>query len=62
LNADIRGIKNLIYLYIPLCETWFAINNINAGPQVVAKGSGALERTIINPGVWQVILDQANDN
>jgi predicted ABC-type ATPase len=57
-----RGIKNLIYLYIPLCKTWFAISNMNTGPQVVARGSGALERTIITPGVWKIILDQADDN
>lgn len=57
-----RGIRNLVSLYIPLCDKWFVINNINTGSLVVARGFGSLEETIIKSDVWKVILDQANDN
>jgi predicted ABC-type ATPase len=57
-----RGIRNLVYLYIPLCDRWFVINNMTTGSQVVARGFGSLEETIIKSDVWKVILDQANDN
>ncbi|WP_121808630.1 zeta toxin family protein [Mucilaginibacter kameinonensis] len=57
-----RGIRNLVYLYIPLCDRWFVINNMNTGPQVVVRGFNSSEKTIIKSDVWKVILDQANDN
>ncbi|WDZ98996.1 zeta toxin family protein [Mucilaginibacter sp. SJ] len=57
-----RGIRNLVSLYIPLCDKWVVINNINTGSLVVARGFGSLEETIIESDVWKVILDQANDN
>jgi predicted ABC-type ATPase len=57
-----RGIRNLVYLYIPLCDRWFVINNMNTGHQVVVRGFKSSEKTIIKSDVWQVILDQANDN
>ncbi|XHR94130.1 zeta toxin family protein [Mucilaginibacter sp. UC70_90] len=57
-----RGIRNLVSLYIPLCDKWVVINNINTGSLVVARGFGSLEETIIKSDVWKVILDQANDN
>jgi len=57
-----RGIRNLVYLYITLCDRWFVINNMTTGSQVVARGFGSLEETIIKSDVWKVILDQANDN
>ncbi len=57
-----RGIRNLVSLYIPLCDRWFVINNMNTGSLVVARGFGSLEETIIESDIWKVILDQANDN
>jgi len=57
-----RGMRNLIYLYIPLCDKWFVINNMNTGPQVVVRGFNSSEKTIIKSDVWKVILNQANDN
>ena len=57
-----RGIRNLVSLYIPLCDKWFVINNMNTASLVVARGFGSLDETIIKSDVWKVILDQANEN
>lgn len=57
-----RGIRNLVHLYTPLCNRWFVINNMGTGPQVVARGLEASEKTIIKSDDWKVILDQANEN
>jgi predicted ABC-type ATPase len=41
-----RGISNLINLYIPVCNNWLAINNMNVLPDIIAQG-GANTTTLI---------------
>jgi predicted ABC-type ATPase len=57
-----RGIKNLFSLYMPVCNNWIVINNMNDYPEIVAQGSEYLEKTIINNDIWNAILMQGNDN
>src|SRR5690606_24730228 len=35
-----RGIYNLVNLYIPVCDAWFVVNNMEAIPEEIANGSG----------------------
>jgi predicted ABC-type ATPase len=56
------GIKNLLNLYIPICDNWRVFDNRKLVSELVAKGSTHLVKTIINDDIWKVILTQANDN
>ena len=55
-----RGIKNLLQLYIPVCDEWVVVNNVQSSPIIIAQGSTALERTIIINDIWETILKQSN--
>lgn len=54
-----RGIKNLLFLYIPVCNDWILIDNQDAEPTLIAHGINSI-KTIINPDIWDVVLTQAN--
>lgn len=53
-----RGIKNLFDLYIPICDNWFVIDNMDLSPEVIAEGSGTLGKEIFNNDIWETILSQ----
>ena len=54
-----RGIKNLFELYIPLCDNWMVIDNMDTVPEVIAQGSiDESEAQIKNKDIWKQILDQ----
>ncbi|MGF7074427.1 zeta toxin family protein [Mucilaginibacter sp. 3215] len=57
-----RGIRNLVSLYIPLCDKWLIANNTDLGPVFVAQSADELKINIITPDIWETILSQANDN
>ena len=57
-----RGIKNLINLYIPICDNWIVADNTATVSNVVAKSSENLRELIINSDIWNIILTQSNDN
>ena len=40
------GIKNLIKLYIPVCDNWMVINNLGESPELIATGSVKGGKTI----------------
>jgi predicted ABC-type ATPase len=33
------GIRNLINLYVPLCDNWLVINNLGGSPELIAAGA-----------------------
>lgn len=55
-----RGIKNLIHLYIPVCDNWLVIDNIDLLPEIIARGKNQNEKVIINSDIWQTIIMQGN--
>jgi predicted ABC-type ATPase len=55
-----RGIFNLFNLYIPACDNWMIIDNMDAVPDVISYGQGAQEKVIINDDIWNVILQQSH--
>lgn len=57
-----RGIKNLLELYIPVCNNWLVIDNMDLASEIIAQGSAKLGETIINNDIWQAIKNQSNDN
>ncbi|CAN5519549.1 zeta toxin family protein [soil metagenome] len=57
-----RGIKNLIKLYINVCDNWLIVDNMDIASKAVAKGAHGLKEIIINNDIWETILNLANDN
>ena len=57
-----RGIKNLIDLYIPICDSWLVINSTKIGTEVIAQNLTQLGEVIINTDIWNTILSQSNDS
>ncbi|UOE49726.1 zeta toxin family protein [Mucilaginibacter sp. SMC90] len=57
-----RGIRNLVYLYMPLCDKWLIANNTDLGPLFVAQSTDEFKANIITLDIWDLILSQANDN
>jgi predicted ABC-type ATPase len=57
-----RGLKNLIDLYIPICNKWLIMNNVGVVSEMVAHRSPELGEVIINSDIWKVILTQSNDS
>ena len=56
-----RGVKNLIELYIPVCDEWVVANNMGIRSEIIIKGSRLLGETIFNKYIWDRILKQSND-
>lgn len=57
-----RGIKNLINLYIPICDKWLVMNNVGETSKLVAQGSTQFGEVIINNDIWDTILKQSDDS
>jgi len=57
-----RGIKNLIELYIQICDKWLVMNNVGTTSKPVAQKSPELREIIINNDIWQTILEQSHDS
>jgi len=53
------GIRNLINLYIPVCNNWIVINNLGSHPELIANGTIVGETLIKNNDIWQIILMQS---
>jgi predicted ABC-type ATPase len=56
----LRGIFNLINLYIPICDRWIVVNNRNVVPELIARGEQRGENIIQNHYIWGVIIDQSH--
>lgn len=54
-----RGIFNLLNLYIPICDSWMVIDNIDEVPEVIANGGINGEKLIKNSDIWSIILKQS---
>jgi predicted ABC-type ATPase len=55
------GIKNLINLYIPVCDYWVIINNSLKPRQVVAHGEFSNVTEINEPEIWNEIKRQGHE-
>lgn len=50
-----RGIKNLFELYIPICDDWAVLDNMNLYPETIARGKNRIEIVVENDDLWEVI-------
>lgn len=57
-----RGVKNLMNLYIPVCDRWIVLNNTGITSEIVAQNIGQLQETIFNADIWNIILKQSHDD
>jgi predicted ABC-type ATPase len=51
-----RGRKNLISLYLPLCDGWMVYDNSTLSPTLVAEGIVNQQYTIYENGIWNQII------
>lgn len=56
-----RGRRNLIELYLPLCDTWMVYNNSNPETRLVAASSINQQSTICDPEIWSQITSTDNE-
>jgi predicted ABC-type ATPase len=54
-----RGIYNLYNLYMPVCDQWTLIDNMNLSPEVIAKYD-SFGKTIFNERIWNTMLGRRN--
>lgn len=54
-----RGIYNLYNLYMPLCDEWTIINNMDLVPEVIAKYD-SFGKAVFNSELWNTIIRQQN--
>ena len=56
-----RGIKNLLELYIPLCDSWIIYDNSRANSQVVAGCEVEQKQLIYQSEIWKQIIGVTNE-
>lgn len=54
------GIRNLIGLYIPVCDNWMVINSLGSHPELIASGTMLGEISVKNADIWRIILMQSS--
>lgn len=54
-----RGIYNLYNLYMPVCDEWTIVNNMDLVPEVIAK-CDSFGKTVFNSELWNTIIKQQN--
>jgi predicted ABC-type ATPase len=57
-----RGISNLVKLYIPVCDNWIIIDNMDAVPEVIAQGGFSMKKVIKKDDIWNIIVSQSTIN
>jgi predicted ABC-type ATPase len=55
-----RGISNLLNLYVSVVDNWIVIDNMNAEPNIIARGFTKEDKMILNPELWSTFLEQRN--
>jgi len=55
-----RGIKNLLKLYMPICNEWTLVDNMDLMPEVIAK-SDSFGKTVFNNDIWDRIIKQGHE-
>jgi predicted ABC-type ATPase len=55
-----RGISNLLNLYAPIVDNWIVIDNMNAEPNIIARGATKEGEMILNSELWSIFIEQSN--
>ncbi len=56
-----RGIKNLLDLYIPICDNWHIADNFGDVPEFIAEGSANIDKIISNYNIWEILKKQTDE-
>ncbi|MGK9119086.1 zeta toxin [Olivibacter jilunii] len=56
-----KGIKNLIHLYIPNCDKWLVLDNMDMQPEIIAQ-CDEFGKVVFNDELWDIILLTSNGN
>ena len=56
-----KGLKNLVNLFIPICDHWMVVNNSGDAPIMVAEGNGIASANVVDKDIWNKILQNANN-
>jgi predicted ABC-type ATPase len=57
-----RGLYNLHYLYMPVCDFWIVVNNTDTAPEIIAEGEFNNSNVIYNYDIWNRIKMQSDEN
>jgi predicted ABC-type ATPase len=55
-----RGLNNLYQMYMPICNEWTLIDNMDLVPEVIAK-SDSFGKAIFNDELWDIIIQQSHE-
>lgn len=55
-----KALKNLVNLFIPMCNTWMVVDNSDDSPLVVAHGDITGVKNIVDQGIWDKIIAYGN--
>lgn len=50
-----KGLKNLLTLFIPICDDWLLADNSSEEPTLIAEGNNGGETTIHSQDIWDQI-------
>lgn len=53
-----RGLFNLQHLYIPVCNNWIIVNNMDVLPDMIAQGGINIDTLVGNADIWDIIRQQ----
>ncbi len=53
-----KGLKNLFNHFIPLCDSWFIIDNSDSKPLMIAEGRKAVDLVVYNKQIWFSLKDE----
>nr|WP_225914023.1 zeta toxin family protein [Leptolyngbya ohadii] len=56
-----RGRRNLVELYLPLCDEWFIFDNSEPEYRIIAEGRANQDPVIYNQELWEQINRGTND-
>lgn len=56
-----KGLKNLVNLFIPICDHWMIVNNSGNAPVMVAEGNSSAPANIVDIDIWNKILQNADN-
>lgn len=56
-----KALKNLVNLFIPICDHWMVVNNSEDAPAMVAEGNNATASNVVDIDIWNKILQYANN-
>ena len=54
-----RGVYNLVNLYIPTCDKWMVLDNMDLNPEIIAQFD-EFGKVIINHEIWSIILQRSD--